>query len=72
MPLIYVFIMLKISSLNNVLGRETSYAINVSLFEFRQAQEIFSFPGLSRLALASRLSMTGDTPVLSLYFFVTH
>jgi len=40
MPLIYVFTMLKISSLNNVLGREGSYAIKFSLFEFRQAQKI--------------------------------
>jgi len=37
MPLIYVFRVL-ISSLNNVLGREISYAMNVWLFEFRQAQ----------------------------------
>jgi hypothetical protein len=69
MPLIYVVTTLKISGLNNVLGRDTSYAIHVSLFEFRQSQEIFSFPGSSILALASRLSMIGDKPVLSLYFF---
>jgi len=40
MPLTYVFNMLKISSLNNVLGREASYATKFSLFEFRQAQKI--------------------------------
>jgi hypothetical protein len=70
MPLTYVFNMLKISSLNNVLGREASYATKFSLFEFRQAQKILKFPVASRLALGSRLSMTGDTPVLSLYFFI--
>jgi hypothetical protein len=71
MPPVYVFTILKISSLNNVLGRETSYAVNVFFFfEFRQVQTIFSFPGSSILDLVSRLSMIRDTSVLSLYFFV--
>ena len=70
MPLIYVFTISSLSSLNSVLGTETSCAINVSLFETRQVQEIFPFQGSSRLPLESRSSISGDKAMFSLYFFV--